>query len=61
MSHDWDARYEAALEEITAARLQWNEAEAAMARANARRDRAERAFHQVFLEKMDSISIHGAQ
>ncbi len=53
---DWRTRMEAARIEFEEALIQWNEAESLMARANARRSRAEREFHRIFQEKMDEIS-----
>jgi hypothetical protein len=55
MSRDWHKRYEAAQEEACCARLEWNEAEKAMARANARRHNAERHLDSIFREKLDQI------
>jgi hypothetical protein len=56
MTDDWHKRYEAAHVEMEEARILWNEADSAMARANARRQRAEREFHRVFQERMDMIA-----
>jgi hypothetical protein len=56
MSDDWHKRYEAARVEMEEARILWNEADSAMARANARRQRAERELHRVFQERMDIIA-----
>lgn len=53
---DWTARSSAANEELTIARIEWQAAEQALARANARKDRAERAVHQLFQERIDQIN-----
>ena len=55
MSNDWHKRYDAAQEEACAARVSWNLAEEAMARANARRHNAERRLDAIFREKMDEL------
>lgn len=56
MSEDWHKRMMAARVEFEEAHIEWKEAESAMARANARRSRAEREFHRVFQEKMDELA-----
>jgi hypothetical protein len=56
MIDDWHKRYEAAHEEACAARLEWGEADRAMARANARRHNAERRLDALFREKMDELA-----
>jgi hypothetical protein len=53
---DWNKRYEAARIEMEEARILWNEAESTMARANARRHRAERECHRLFQERIDQIN-----
>lgn len=50
---DWNTRYNAAVEESTIARIEWDAAERALARANARRDKAEREMHRLFQERID--------
>ncbi len=55
---DWRDRMEAARIELEEARIQWNEAEHAMARATARKRCAERVFHRIFQEKMDELAAN---
>ena len=53
---DWHKRYGTANAEAEAARIEWALAESALARANARRHRAERIVHQLFLERITRVN-----
>lgn len=53
---DWIARSDAANEELTIARIEWEAAHRAMARAEARRTRAEREAHRLFQERIDQLN-----
>lgn len=52
----WKERFDAANEQMCVARIEWQEAEKAMARANAKRNCAERVMHQLWQEYTDSLS-----
>jgi hypothetical protein len=44
------------MKEMCAAKVEWEIADRALAAANYRRNRAEREFHRVFQERMDTIA-----
>lgn len=53
---DYSKRYDAATEEMAAALVEWDLAEKAMARANARRSSAERNVHRLYQERIGQIN-----
>jgi len=50
MDADWHKKYDAAVAEAKAARAVWEAADAAMARANHRREAADREVSRLFQE-----------